>query len=182
MAGSGQRYRHDRHGLEPAAAGSGAQGAPLSAAAPAAPLSVSPLLFLSGLALLPNPAPPLSPQLPCTPPRSLRVVARSRQRRLLSYVLSAPQRVERHLQSSLWRQWMWAGIAFATGFYAGELDTLVPPATSRPSGILGAACCPAHNALPSPPPLPACRQCGVAILWRPGHQRRVCRRHHPAVL
>ena len=47
------------------------------------------------------------------------VEARDRQRRLLSYVLSAPQRVERYMESSWLRKWMWGGISLCTGFYAG---------------------------------------------------------------
>lgn len=52
------------------------------------------------------------------------VEARDRQRRLLSYVLSAPQRVDRYLAAYRLRRWMWAGISLTTGFYAGNIATL----------------------------------------------------------
>ena len=45
--------------------------------------------------------------------------ARDRQRRLLSYVLSVPQRVDRYLEASCWRRWLWAAISFSTGYYSG---------------------------------------------------------------
>ncbi|KAI7845196.1 hypothetical protein COHA_001240 [Chlorella ohadii] len=45
-------------------------------------------------------------------------------RRLLSYILSAPQRSERYFEASIWRRWMWAGISLCTGFYAGNILTL----------------------------------------------------------
>ena len=50
---------------------------------------------------------------------AVRVDARNRQRRLLSVVLSAPQRLDRYLESAWWRRWMWAGISLGAGFYAG---------------------------------------------------------------
>ncbi|EFN58679.1 hypothetical protein CHLNCDRAFT_140276 [Chlorella variabilis] len=56
--------------------------------------------------------------------RSICIKARDRQRRLLSYVLSAPQRLDRYLESSWWRRWMWAGISLSAGFYAGNIATL----------------------------------------------------------
>lgn len=57
--------------------------------------------------------------LPHLPLSRLAVEARTRQRRLLSYVLSAPQRVDRYLRSAWWRRWTWAGSSLATGYYAG---------------------------------------------------------------
>ncbi|PSC72873.1 putative family Ycf20 [Micractinium conductrix] len=54
----------------------------------------------------------------------LAVEARTRQRRLLSYVLSAPQRVDRYLRSAWWRRWTWAGSSLATGYYAANILTL----------------------------------------------------------
>lgn len=59
------------------------------------------------------------PQPAAFTPRRLCVHAKLR-RRLLSYILSAPQRSERYFESSAWRRWMWAGISLGTGFYAGK--------------------------------------------------------------
>ncbi|KAL4458095.1 hypothetical protein ABPG75_012960 [Micractinium tetrahymenae] len=56
--------------------------------------------------------------------RRLCVEARDRRRRLLSLVLSAPQRVDRYLNASPLRRWMWAGISLCNGFYAGNIATL----------------------------------------------------------
>ncbi|KAL4432815.1 hypothetical protein ABPG77_008141 [Micractinium sp. CCAP 211/92] len=55
---------------------------------------------------------------------NLRVEARDRRRRLLSLVLSAPQRAERYFAASPLRRWMWAGISVCNGFYAGNIATL----------------------------------------------------------
>lgn len=56
--------------------------------------------------------------------RGLYVEARDRRRRLLSLVLSAPQRAERYFNASPLRRWMWAGISVCNGFYAGNIATL----------------------------------------------------------
>lgn len=56
---------------------------------------------------------------PVHPCCSLFVEARDRRRRLLSLVLSAPQRAERYFNASPLRRWMWAGISVCNGFYAG---------------------------------------------------------------
>lgn len=65
------------------------------------------------------PLPAACHSLPAFTPRRLCVHAKLR-RRLLSYILSAPQRSERYFESSGWRRWMWAGISLGTGFYAGK--------------------------------------------------------------
>ncbi|KAL4853414.1 Ycf20-like protein [Chlorella vulgaris] len=56
--------------------------------------------------------------------RRISIEARDRQRRLLTYVLSMPQRIDRYLESSWFRKWSWAGISFCSGFYAGNIATL----------------------------------------------------------
>jgi hypothetical protein len=43
---------------------------------------------------------------------------------LLPFVLSAPQRIERYLESAWWRKWVWAGTSLGAGFYAGNIVTL----------------------------------------------------------
>lgn len=40
-------------------------------------------------------------------------------RRLLSYVLSWPQRADRYFATQPLRKWLWCGISVSAGFYAG---------------------------------------------------------------